>query len=335
MIPPELIEIYQPVIGFEAVAVWINLFHSLNNGFAVTENGIVQQMNITQRNFRTSLKTLNRYGLLRQDNKDYTVVPPTINGLLAQLKQNVFPYELERRFIILLEAFSLERGQAPGRIESAAATESDQPNQVTEQLADEFATRFINECQFIPSRQLHDRFDLWFAEITDRRLLEELLTRTRHKVAMEGSKGGCPSRYTDKIVRQWLVQGIKNYEDLLRLDQEFQARCQFYRVVERELGRGFNTLTPAEKEIVDKWSSQTDCPDELAALIKKAILSGEYQGKGAPGVDFLDKWFDRQTTQPKAKAAKSGGFTHQHKLSDLEKAVQSKTMVGLEDGSHE
>lgn len=332
-ISPELLEIYQPVIGFEAVAVWINLYHALVNGFTVSEGDIMQQMNITQRSFRISLKTLAKYGLLQGDSKEYIIIPPTMAVLTEQIKANSFAYEQERRFITLLEAFRLKRGQALSQLEIAAG--EDDSNQLTEQLADEFATRFIKECKFVPSRQLRDRFDMWFEQLKDRRLLEELLERTKRKVIMEGSKGACPSLYADKIVRQWLVQGIKTYEDLLRLDQEFQARCEFYRVVEKELGRGFNTLTPAEKEIIDKWSAQVEDAAELGNLIKKAILSGEYQGKGAPGIAFIDKWLERKEVKTKPAAAGKSGFTHEHKLSDLEKAIKSKTMVGLEDEVHE
>lgn len=335
-IPPELIEIYQPVIGFEAVSVWINLYHALVNGYTVDEGDIMQQMNITQKSFKMSLKTLAKYRLLQGDSKEYIITPPTMAELLEQIQDNSFAYEQERRFITLIEAFRLKRGQALGNLEAATTSEQDS-HQLTEQQADEFATRFIKECKFVPSRQLRDRFDMWFEQLQDRRLLEELLERTKRKVTMEGSKGTCPSRYADTIVRQWLVQGIKTYEDLLRLDQKFQASYEFYRAVEKELGRSYNTLTPAEKEIIDKWSTEVEGPVQLGNLIKKAILSGEYQGKGAPGIAFIDKWLESKDGKPKPKSVKSGksGFTHEHKLSDLEKLVRRKTMVGLEGEDNE
>lgn len=331
-IPPELIEIYQPIIGFEAVALWINLYHALVNGYTFTEGDILQQMNITQKALRISLKTLAKYGLLHEDSKEYKVIPPNMEDLLEDIKANTFAYEQQRRFITLIETFRIKRGQAPSQIEVAAA-DSDS-NQLTEQIADEFATRFIKECKFIPSRQLRERFDMWFEQLQDQRLLEELLERTKRKVEMEGSKGGCPSRYADKIVRQWLVQGIKSYEDLLRLDQEFQASFEFYRVVEKELGRGYNTLTPSEKEIIDKWAAKVEDSAQLAALLKKAILSGDYQGKGAPGIAFIDRWLEGKN---KKKSGNTGetGFTHQHKLSDLEKLVQRKTLGDREDEVNE
>jgi len=332
-IAPELLEIYQPVVGFEAVAVWINLYHALVNGCAVTEADMLQQMNITQRSYRISLKTLVKYGLLQGENKGYIIMLPTMAGLLEHIQSHFFEYEQERRFITLIETYQLKRGQAPGLLE-VAATEPDS-YQLTEQQADEFSTRFIKECKFVPSRQLRDRFDMWFEQLQDRRLLEELLERTKHKVTMEGSKGGCPSRYADSIVRQWLVKGIKTYEDLLRLDQEFQARCEFYRVVEKELGRGFNSLTPAEKELIDKWSAHVQDPVELGNIIKKAILSGEYQGKGAPGVAFIDKWLERKEGKTKAVKSQNKGYSNEHPVTDLEKTVRRKTMVGLEDEVHE
>lgn len=329
-VPAELLEIYQPVIGFEAVSVWINLYHFLLSGGEVLESDVIQQMSITQKSFQVSLKTLAKYGLLRQEGKGFGLVAPSLAHLQEQIRSKSLAYELERRFLILLEAFCLKSGQAPGPSEARDTTEDS--NQVTEHLADEFATRFIKECKFVPSRQLRERFDMWFEQIQDQRLLEELLKRTREKVDLEGSKG-CPSRYTDKIVRQWLVQGIKTYEDLLRSDQEFQARNEFYRVVEKELGRGYNTLTPAEKEVVDRIAAGAD-PGQLARLVKGAILSGEYQGKGAPGIAFVEKWLQRQKkTGP--QPAKKKEFTHEHELTDLEKLVKRKTMASLEDEVHE
>lgn len=331
-IPPELIEIYQPIIGSEAMAVWINLYHAVVNGHNFTENDILQQMNITQRSFKLALKTLVKYGLLQKDNRECIIVPPTMAGLQEQIRNNAFAYEQERRFITLVETFNLKRGQAPSQAEVAAA--NCDANQLTPQTADEFATRFITECNFRPSRQLRDRFDDWFSQIQDRRLLEELLERTKHKIEMEGVKGGCPSRYTDKIVSQWVTQGIKSYEDLLRLDKEFQARCEFHRVVEKELGRGYNTLTPAEKEIIDKWAAKAESPAQLASLVREAILSGDYQGKGAPGVAFIDAWLEGKNRKKQGETRKKG-FTHEHKISDLEKLVQRKTMKGLEDEANE
>lgn len=331
-IPPELIEIYQPIIGFEAMSVWINLYHALVNGFTFTAGDIQQQMNITQKCLKIAINTLVKYGLLKKEDKEYIIIPPSMAALQEQINNNAFAYEQERRFITLVETYNLKRGQAPSQIEVAAA--SSDANHLTEQLADEFATRFIKECKFIPSRQLRDRFDMWFEQLQDQRLLEELLERTKRKIEMDGSKGGCPSRYADKIVRQWLVQGIKSYEDLLRLDQEFQARCEFYRVVEKELGRGYNTLTPAEKEIIDKWAAKVENPAQLATLVRNVILSGDYQGKGAPGVAFIDTWLEGRSPK-NAGQAKKKSFTHEHKLSDLEKLVQRKTMVHLEDEFNE
>lgn len=312
--------------------MWINLYHAVVNGHSFTESDIQQQMNITQRSFKLALNTLVKYGLLLKDNREFIIILPTMADLQEKINSNAFAYEQERRFVTLLETFHLKRGQAPSQVEVAAANSD--ANQLTPQVADEFATRFITECNFRPSRQLRDRFDDWFSQIQDQRLLEELLERTKHKIDMDGIKGGCPSRYTDKIVSQWVTQGIKSYEDLLRLDKEFQARCQFHRAVEKELGRGYNTLTPAEKEIIDKWAAQVESPAQLASLVREAILSGDYQGKGAPTLGFIDAWLEGKNRKKQGETRKKG-FTHEHKISDLEKLVQRKTMKGLEDEANE
>lgn len=333
VVPPELIEIYQPVIGFEAVSLWVNLYHGLINGFTFSDSDIIQQMNISQKSYKTTLKTLTKYCLLKEDGKGYIIALPSIIALQEQVRANIFDYELGRRFITLLEAFCLRRGQALGLAETAAAGEEDN-NALTPQLADELATRFIKECKFKPTRELRDRFDFWFDQLKDRRLLEELLARTKNRVEVEGTRGsGCPSRYADKIVSQWLVQGVKTYEDLLRSDQEFQGRCEFYRVAERELGRGHNTLTPSEREIVDSWSVHAQDASQLSRLMKEAILSGEYQGKGAPSIAFVNKWLNRKGGQAPPPGKKE--YAHKHKMTDIDKLVQRKTMVDLEDEVHE
>lgn len=336
VIPPELVEIYQPVLGYEAIAVWINIYHALINGHIVSEPDLLLQMNITQRTFRASINELKKYKLLETEGKELlNVIPPLqVSEFPAYINSGDFSPEQQRRFVTLVESFCLKRGQAVYQEDAniAATTSSD----LSEQQADEFATRFIKECNFIPSKQLRDRFDLWFSEIRDSRLLEELLERTKRKVHLEGSKGSCPSNYADKIVRQWLVQGIRTHEDLLRHDQEFQARWEYYRVVEKELGRSFNSLTPAEKGVIDRWAENIGV-SELGILIKKAILSGEYQGKGAPGVAFIDAWFkggDGRKIKDSVKGKKTA-FTHQHSISDLQKVIDRKTMVGLEAEDNE
>lgn len=338
LIPPELIEIYQPVLGYEAVSVWINLFHALANGQYVTEQELLQQMNIPQRTFRSSLGELKKYSLIQQLGKEDLVVlqPLTVEGILNLIKIGDYSPEQQRRFLTLSESFLLRRGQAYQEEEVGEPTPSQEQHQLSEQQADEFATRFIKECSFIPNRQLRERFDLWFEQITDSRLLEELLERTKRKVQNEGNKGTCPSLYADKIVQQWLVQGIKTYDDLMRRDQEFHAQWEFYRIVEKELGRSFNSLTPAEKEIINKWSASVSDVNEMSKIIKQAILSGEYQGKGAPSIAFIDKWFntkDGKSAKPTAKS--KAAFTHQHSVTDLQKVIRRKTMVGLGDDGNE
>lgn len=344
-VPPELLEIYQPVIGFEAASLWLNLYHSLINGFALSEGSVTQQMNITRSNFRKSLETLSKYFLLTIAAKEYTLNLPCISQLSRQLKENVFPYEVECRFAILIESYRYKRGQALSQNEIAAdrderpagtdETDVSKSNKLTEQLADEFATRFIKECKFKPSRELRDRFEFWFEQLNDRRLLEELLVRTKNKVDKEGVKGGCPSRYTDKIVSLWLVQGVKTYEDLLRSDRQHQARYEFYRTVEKELNKDYDTLTPSEMELIDTWVAIVDNPSRLKASIRQAILSGEYRGKGSPGVAFIDNWLKGKAGKKKPVGAPKEKYSNLHKVSDLERAVQRKTMLGMEEDSRE
>lgn len=330
-IPPELLEIYQPILGYEAIAIWINIYHALINNHTVSEGDLLQQMNITQRTFRDSLEELKKYKLIEDAEQSLIVAPPrSAKDFIALIGTGDYPSEIKRRVTTLLDSFHVKRGQTTYPEPEAEPVESSaELHQMNEQLADEFATRFIKECKFIPNKQLRERFDFWFDQITDSRLLDELLDRTKRKLQMEGSKSTCPSLYTDKIVRQWLVQGIKTYADLMQHDKEFHARWEYYRIVEKELGRGFNSLTPAEKEIIDNWISTVTDVNELSRNLKKAILSGDYQGKGAPGIAFIDKWLNRREGKAKPKG-KVAPFTHQHTDSDLQLAIRRKT-VNLED----
>lgn len=333
LIPAELLEIYQPIVGYEAICVWINLYHNLVRGQEVPEPELLQRMNMTQKSFHHAIKELKRCKLLEQVDKAVTVVhyPLSVEAILAVAESATFPPEQKRRLVTLAESFLMRRGQTSYQ-EVAATVQSPADHTLSEQAADEFATRFIKECNFVPNRQLRERFDWWFAHIRDTRLLEELLERTKRKVQLEGAKGTCPSVYADKIVRQWVLQGIKNYEDLLRVDQEFHARWEYYRAVERELGRSYNSLTPAEKEIVDRWMDKAGTVEEMRAVIQQAILSGEYQGKGAPTVAFIDQWFSGKGKR-KADAGKPA-YTHRHSITDLQKVIKRKTMIGMgDDGS--
>lgn len=321
VLEPELLEIYQPLMGFEAVAVWINLYHALNNGQSVSESDLIQRMNISITQFRDCVKELARFGLIHQANGTCSVKFPLSADQLPGAGD--IPGEHKRRLQPLIESFYLKRGgllQTEAVRQAAAARTAC----ISEQQADELTTRFIKECKFKPTKQLRERFDLWFEQIKDIRLLEELLERTKKKVELEGAKGGCPSNYADGIVRQWLVRGIKTFEDLVRHDQQFIQRQEYYRTVEKELGRSYNTLTPAEKEIIDRWIENVDSADQLREAIKKAILSGDYQGKGVPGVMFIDNWLQKKGGAPDSRGK---AFTHQHKNSDLRRAIKRKTIV--------
>ncbi|MTI95688.1 MAG: hypothetical protein FH749_09425 [Firmicutes bacterium] len=329
VIYPELVEIYQPVLGFEPVSVWINIYHNLINDLPVTETELIQQMNISLRSLREALGALKRYHLVQSGGEDEYMLqfPLPAPEIARAVESGRFPAETNRRMLTLIESFQLKRGQAfqgeePKPAASSAATG------LSEQQVDELTTRFINECRFIPNKQLRERFDLWFEQIQDPRLLEELLERTRKKVELEGTRGSCPSNYADKIVRQWLIQGINTYEDLIRKDKEFKKRWEYYRVVEKELGREFNSLTPAEKELVDNWLTKVKDPQELKKLLGSLILSGEYKGRGTPGLVFIDQWLNNHGKKP---TNTKSGFTHEHKPSDLQQAIKRKTLIGLED----
>lgn len=334
LIPAELIEIYQPILGYETIAVWVNIYHSLINKLTVSESDLLQQMNISQKTFRSSIDELKKYNLVETQDKILTILPPqSVSELLNSLQNGAFSSEQKRRLTTLAETFQLKRGQEAYCQEEKTkpAIQETENYQLNEQRADEFATRFIKECHFIPNKQLRERFDLWFEQIHDTRLLEELLERTKRKVQMEGNKGSCPSLYADKIVSQWLVQGIRTYADLQRHDQEFHARWEHYRIVEKELGRSFNSLTPAEKEVIDTWITSVEEVGELRKIIKRAILSGEYQGKGSPSIAFINKWFSGGgNPKPSGPSPKNKKFAHRHELSDLQKVIERKTMVGLE-----
>ena len=339
LVPPELLEIYQPMLGFEAVSVWINIYHALLNNHLITETDLLQQMNITRKALRSSIGELKNYGLLEARKEDIAVIPPmSVTDFAEFINRGDFSSESKRRFATLIESFQMKRGQQVYReMPVAASQDPELPSyQLSEQQADEFTTRFIKECNFVPNKQLRERFDMWFDQIRDSRLLEELLERTKRKVQMEGGKGSCPSLYADKIVRQWLVQGIKTYEDLLRNDQAFHAQWEYYRIVEKELGRSFNSLTPAEKEIINGWIDNSDDINELKGNLKKAILSGDYQGKGAPGIVFIDEWLIRQGSKKQKAVAKpkASNFAHRHSDSDLQTAIKRKT-VNLEDANYE
>ncbi len=330
VLDPELLEIYQLLMGFEAMAVWINLYHALMNSQSVLESDMIQRMNITFKQFRAALEELARLGLVADNGEGIcSVLMPLTPEQLYQ--SDAIPDEDKRRLRPLVEAFYLKRGGLEKK--SADRKEKKEPRVpgISEQQADELTTRFINECKFRPTKRLRERFDLWFEQISDIRLLEELLVRTKKKIAMEGTGGTCPSAYTDSIVRQWLIQGIHSYEDLLRHDKLYHEKQEYHRMVEKELGRAYNTLTPAEKEIVDNWSQKWSSPEELKQESKKAILSGDFQGRGVPGVMFIDKWLLGKSA---GKTKKDKGYTHEHKTSDLRQAIKRKT-VSFGDGEDE
>ena len=196
-------------MGYEAICVWINLYHNLVRGQEVPEPELLQRMNMTQKSFHHAIKELKRCKLLEQVDKAVTVVhyPLSVEAILAVAESATFPPEQKRRLVTLAESFLLRRGQTSYQ-EVAATVQSPADHTLSEQAADEFATRFIKECISCPTGNC-GAFDWWFAHIRDTRLLEELLERTKRKVQLEGAKGIRPSVYADKIVRQWVLQGIK------------------------------------------------------------------------------------------------------------------------------
>jgi DNA replication protein DnaD len=325
LVPAEILEIYQPLLGYRSISVWLNLYHALLTFGSVSEADLIQQMNISKKDFQDALTELGHWDMVSNSKGarllDY---PLTAKEILAETH---LPCDQGEKLKAQARAFFQRRGVnidevAPKHIPG-----------ISEQEADELATRFIKECGFSPTKQLRERFDLWFEQIRDIRLLEELLSRTKRKLDAEGNKGGCPSTYADHIVRQWLIQGITSFEDLARHDRDFQLRSQCYRGVEKELGRSYNTITPSEREIVDGWLHRLGSPEAVAKAVAAVILSGEWQGKGLPGMAFINKVLSG--SKPEGKTQGKKNFAHQHSRDDLQQAIRRKTRLGLEESRDE
>ena len=103
LIPPELIEIYQPVLGFETVSVWINIYHTLVAGLTDSEADLMQQMNISQKGLRASIKELKKYQLVEEaSSRELAVLEPLpVLKLVAFVKSGNFSTELQRRVTTL------------------------------------------------------------------------------------------------------------------------------------------------------------------------------------------------------------------------------------------
>lgn len=325
LVPAEIFEIYQPLLGYRSISVWLNLYHALLTFGSASEADLIQQMNISKKDFQDALTELGHWGMVNASQGTKLLEYPL--SAKEMLVETRLPGDQGEKLKAQARAFFQRRGVSIDEVPPKLLP------RISEQEADELATRFIKECGFSPTKQLRERFDLWFEQIQDIRLLEELLSRTKRKLETEGNKGSCPSTYADHIVRQWLIQGITSYEDLARHDRDFQLRSQCYRGVEKELGRSYNTLTPSEREVVDGWLAQLGSPEAVAKAVAAVILSGDWQGKGLPGIAFINKVLSGSKPEGKTQGKKK--FANQHSSDDLQQAIRRKTRLGLEDSRDE
>lgn len=348
IIKHQLLELYQPLIGYEAVSLWIYLKHSLNNNFNVSLKEIYQKLQMIESTGNMAFKLLNKYNLIKQeDNKLVLQEPLSSSQFIKFVKDHeAIDIETKRRFFMLVDDFFEEKDD-----QIIVEGEKDIPHDegiTVIQREDELVARFVNECKFNPTKQLRQLFDDWFFQIKDFRLLEELLTRTKKKIETDGVKG-CPSKYADKIVKEWVLMGIKTYEDLNKKDETFKQYWEVYRMVEKELNKGYDTLTPEEKKTINQWIMGDKSHEALSinlieGTIKLIIRHGFYKGKGIPTIYFINKLISKvqkakvksigdieaillPKTHGKDADQKPKNFTHEHSKSDLDEAIRKKTLL--------
>ncbi|SES82062.1 DnaD domain protein [Anaerobranca gottschalkii] len=344
----QLLELYQPLLGYEAIALWIYLKHCINNNLNMSFKEIYQKLQMSETTGTIAFKLLLKYQLIKQE-KDKLVLlePMSSNQFIKFVKDNEnIDIETKKRFFTLVESYLEPKEEVLlGNEETPFIENSDEITVI--QREDELVARFIKECKFHPTKQLRQLFDDWFYHIKDFRLLEELLIRTKNKIETDGIKG-CPSKYADKIVKEWLLMGIKTYEDLNKKDQAFKQNWEVYRMVEKELNKGYDTLTPEEKNMINLWlkgdkSLEALSPTLIQETIKLIIRHGFYKGKGSPTVAFVNKIINKlqrakvkslqeveQYLLPKSnnkEPLEKKNFTHEHSKSDLEEAIRKKTLL--------
>lgn len=347
----QLLELYQPLLGYEAIALWTYLKHCINNNLNMSFKEIYQKLQMSESTGIIAFKLLLKYQLIVEEEKKLVLQEPMAsNQFIKFVKDNeAIDIETKKRFFMMVENY-LEPKEDEQKEQSNLFNT---PNELTTiQKEDELVARFMSECKFHPTKQLRQLFDDWFYQIKDHRLLEELLIRTKKKIETDGIKG-CPSKYADKIVKEWLIMDIKTFDDLNKKDQTFKQYWEIYRMVEKELNKGYDTLTPEEKSFINLWIKGDKALEALSAnliqeTLKLIIRNGFYKGKGAPTIAFVNKLINKvqrarvknlidveKTLLPKTRGKDSSPnkkFTHEHSKSDLEEAIRKKTLMsyGLE-----
>lgn len=342
----QLLELYQPLLGYEAIALWTYMKHCINNNLNMSFKEIYQKLQMSEATGTIAFKLLLKYQLIKeQANKLVLLEPMASNQFIKFVKDNeAIDIETKKRFFMLVESY-LEPKEEENTNSFSPLTPYPE---ISIQREDELVARFVNECKFHPTKQLRQLFDDWFYQIKDYRLLEELFNRTKKKIETDGVKG-CPSKYADKIVKEWLLMDIKTYDDLNKKDQAFKQYWETYRMVEKELNKGYDTLTPEEKNLINVWvkgdkTLEALSPTLIQETLKIIIRNGFYKGKGAPTIAFVNKLINKvqrarvktvadveQNLLPKThgKSSNTGtkNFTHEHSKSDLEEAIRKKTLI--------
>ncbi len=340
----QMLELYQPLIGFEAISLWIYLKHCMNNNLNHSLKEIYQKLQMTESTGNIAFKLLIKYQLIQQEkNKLVLLEPMSSNQFIKFVKDSdSIDIETKKRFFMQVEDYLEEKEESDIQDQFKDLDKEDEITVI--QREDELVARFIKECRFNPTKQLRQTFDDWFTQIKDHRLLEELLERTKRKLETDGIKG-CPSKYSDKIVKDWVLMGIKTYDDLMKKDQAFKQDWEAYRMIEKELNKGYDTLTPEEKRIISKWLKGDKNLEALSQnLIQETlriiIRNGFWKGKGAPTIAYLDKVISKlQRAHVKSIGDIEGillskskskddtkKYTHEHSKSDLEEAIRKKTL---------
>jgi len=175
----------------------------MNNNLNVSLKEIYQKLQMTESTGNIAFKLLNKYRLIKQENNKLVLLEPmSSNQFIKFVKDSeAIDIETKRRFFMLVDELFEEKPE-PIIIGEDDIKHDEEITVI--QREDELVARFINECKFNPTSQLRQLFDDWFMQIKDFRLLEELLNRTKKKIETDGVKG-CPSKYADKIVKEWIL----------------------------------------------------------------------------------------------------------------------------------
>ncbi|WP_353894407.1 DnaD domain protein [Proteinivorax hydrogeniformans] len=353
IIKHQLLELYVPLIGYEAVSLWIYLKHCVENKKSLSIKDLYLQLQMRESTGKTSLTLLKKYKLLeKKDNKLVLKEPMATDQFIKFVKDNEYiEIETKKRFFTLLDDY-FEEAQ---KEDTKDITYTKPPTQPTiAQKEDEIVARFMSECNFRGTKELRQKFDYWFEQIKDIELMEELIRRTKKKVEMSGIRG-CPSNYTDKIVKDWQLKGIRTFKDLYVKDEEFKRNWKVYRMVEKELNKDYDSLTPEERAMVNSWlapqKGQGLSEDIIKEGIKQVIRKGLYKGKGSPTIAYMNKWMNNlikanvktcddveknlfYTDKKQSDAATKTGkkYSQRRSKSELEEAIEKKK-VSYEGGN--